>query len=233
MTLASLQRGNLSLHASTVQIGDEVVALAGHQGAGKSTTAMGLRARGHRLLVDDTTVVEFRDDGAWTTPYARNVHLLPRRRRRARGRRRRAARPRRPARQGRVPGRGTADGTPSDRPHRGAHPTQGHDRGDPRADCAAPTASGCSGNTSAASASHQAILGQPAFFALLAELADAAPVQLLRRPPDDWTLDAVLDAIEAGRAEPALTAGLRPTEAALSSRRSPPARQAPRTPWSP
>ena len=76
VTLASLQRGNLSLHASTVQIGDEVVALAGHQGAGKSTTAMGLRARGHRLLVDDTTVVEFRDGGAWTTPYARNVHLL-------------------------------------------------------------------------------------------------------------------------------------------------------------
>ena len=76
VTLTSLQRGYLSLHASTVQIGDEVVALAGHQGAGKSTTAMGLRARGHGLLVDDTTVVAFRDGGAWTTPYARNVHLL-------------------------------------------------------------------------------------------------------------------------------------------------------------
>ena len=50
VTIASLQRGNLSLHASTVRIGDEVVALAGHQGAGKSTTAMGLRARGHQLL---------------------------------------------------------------------------------------------------------------------------------------------------------------------------------------
>ena len=76
VTLAALQRGYLSLHASTVQIGDEVVALAGHQGAGKSTTAMGMRSRGHTLLVDDTTVVEFRDGGAWTTPYARNVHLL-------------------------------------------------------------------------------------------------------------------------------------------------------------
>ena len=44
------------------------------------------------------------------------------------------------------------------------------------------------------------ILGQPGFFALLAKLADAAPVQVLRRPPGDWTLDAVLDAIESGRA---------------------------------
>jgi hypothetical protein len=76
VTLAALQRGNLTMHASTVRVGDTVVAVAGHHGAGKSTTVMGLRARGHNLLIDDSTVVEVTDTGAWTTPYARNVHLL-------------------------------------------------------------------------------------------------------------------------------------------------------------
>ena len=75
VTLAMLQRGQLSLHAATVQIGDQVVAIAGHRGAGKSTTSMALRKRGHRLLVDDVTLIEFRDGGAWTT-LPRNVHLL-------------------------------------------------------------------------------------------------------------------------------------------------------------
>ena len=130
VTLASLQRGNLSLHASTVQIGDEIVRSAGHQGAGKSTTAMGLRARGHRLLVDDTTVVEFRDGGAWTTPYARNVHLL-----------RDTAEAvgvdadafpllARTARQVRLPRRGTTSRAASDRPHRGADTATGRKRSD-------------------------------------------------------------------------------------------------------
>lgn len=77
VTLANMQRVNLSLHAATVQIGDQTVAIAGRRGAGKSTTSMALRARGHQLLVDDVTLIEFRDGAAWTTPFARNVHLLP------------------------------------------------------------------------------------------------------------------------------------------------------------
>lgn len=77
VTLAALQRGNLSLHAATVRVGAAVVAIAGDRGAGKSTTAVGLRNRGHELLVDDVTLLEFRGTEAWTTPYARNVHLLP------------------------------------------------------------------------------------------------------------------------------------------------------------
>ena len=164
---------------------------------------MGLRARGHRLLVDDTTVVEFRDDGVWITPYARNVHLLPDAAGAVgvdfdalpllAGR----------LRQGRVPGRGTTE-----EPHRIDRivvltQPEGRHRGDPRSRCGAPTGSRCFDNTSAASVSHQLILGQPAFFALLARLADAAPVQVLRRPPDDWTLEAVLDAIESGSADAA------------------------------
>lgn len=77
VTLASLQRGDLSLHAATVRIGEHVVALAGHRGAGKSTTSMALRQAGHQLLVDDVTLLELRPDSAWMRPYSRNVHLLP------------------------------------------------------------------------------------------------------------------------------------------------------------
>ena len=237
VTLASLQRGNLSLHASTVQIGDEVVALAGHQGAGKSTTAMGLRARGHRLLVDDTTVVEFRDDGAWTTPYARNVHLLRDTRRRARGGRRRAPVTRRPAREGRISGGGSPGGTPSDRSHRGADPPRGRDRGDPhrRARRRSHRSSPATRYPSRLGAGHP----RPARIlrSWSPSWPTAAPVQLLRRPPDDWSLDAVLDAIEAGRPDSRFhpPAKRRPASSGIAPRctslaESPPA---PRTPWSP
>jgi aryl sulfotransferase len=82
VTLTMLQRGLLSLHAAVVDVAGRVVCIAGDRGAGKSTTAMGLRARGHRLLVDDVALVSVApsDDGpprAVVLPYARNVHLLP------------------------------------------------------------------------------------------------------------------------------------------------------------
>jgi len=207
VTLASLQRGNLSLHASTVQIGDEVVALAGHQGAGKSTTAMGLRARGHRLLVDDTTVIEFRDEGgAWTTPYARNVHLL-RDAADALGVNVDVLQPL-AGRLGKVAFR--AEDPPTE-PHRidrivvltrpvaATKVTLTEVRGVDRIETLRQHV--------ARLGLAPAILGQPAFFALVAKLADAVPVQLLRRPPDNWSLDAVLDVIEAGRPETEPSAG--------------------------
>lgn len=77
VVLAMLQRGELPLHASTLRVGGRVVAIAGVSGAGKSTTSLGLVARGHELLVDDTTLVHFDDDAVRITPYARNVHVLP------------------------------------------------------------------------------------------------------------------------------------------------------------
>ena len=57
------QRGLLALHASAVAAlpgedgGDQAIAFVGESGAGKSTMAMALNARGHRLLCDDVTVV--------------------------------------------------------------------------------------------------------------------------------------------------------------------------------
>ncbi len=197
VTLASLQRGNLSLHASTVQIGDEVVALAGHQGAGKSTTAMGLRARGHRLLVDDTTVVEFTDAGAWTTPYARNVHLLRDTAdalgvdadalpllagRHAKFAFRAEEPPVEPHRIDRI----VVLTRPADITEVSLAAVRGADR--------IPLLRQHVSRRGLA----PVILGERAFFEQLAKLADMTAVQLVRRPPDGWTLDAVLDAIESG-----------------------------------
>lgn len=50
--------GLLPLHASAVEIGGCAVGFAGPSGAGKSTTAASLRQRGHRIVADDTLVID-------------------------------------------------------------------------------------------------------------------------------------------------------------------------------
>jgi len=75
-TIAALQRGLLSLHAASLDLDGMTVALAGRRGAGKSTTAMALRRSGHRLLVDDVTLVDLDDTPPRILPFQRNVHLL-------------------------------------------------------------------------------------------------------------------------------------------------------------
>jgi hypothetical protein len=195
VTLAALQRGNLTLHASTVAVGDTVVAIAGNTGAGKSTTAMGMRSRGHDLLVDDSTLVEFTDLGAWTTPYARNVHLmadtaaamgvdfdaLPR-----------------------LAGR--ADKS-SFRPE----PTPAVPRRLKAVIVVAPTVTSTSVTCTPVAGADRvallrsqvsrhpvtaAVLGPAVLFNQLTRLADACDIWLLRRPTNHWSLDGVLDAIE-------------------------------------
>lgn len=47
------RRDVLALHGSAVEIGGRAVVLLGPKGAGKSTTAAAILARGHRLLTDD------------------------------------------------------------------------------------------------------------------------------------------------------------------------------------
>jgi aryl sulfotransferase len=197
VTLASMQRGNLSLHASTVRIGGEVVAIAGQQGAGKSTTSMALRRRGHELLVDDTTIIDFADGAAWVTPYPRNVHLLPDAAA-ALGVDFDALAP--------LAGRlGKVAFTPEDpppHPHRidrivvltttadAEHVSLHELRGAQRLEALTAHVS--------RRGLAPVILGPTGFFERLARLAGSTRIQMIKRPPDQWTLDDVLDAIEGG-----------------------------------
>ena len=196
VTIAALQRGQLSLHAATVDVAGRVVAVAGERGAGKSTTAMGLRARGHRLLVDDVALIEFRGDEAWTTPYARNVHLLPDAAEAlgmdfaslpllAGGRDKAAFEPEPPPLDPRrieaiavlLPDPEVEEVLVSEL--RGAERVPGLINHTHR-DGLAPL-----------------VLGEEEYFRALTRLAGAAPVFLVRRPDSSWTLDPVLDAVES------------------------------------
>lgn len=57
------QRGLLTLHASALAIDGEGVAFIGWKGAGKSTTAAALQARGHTLLTDDVLALDCDENG--------------------------------------------------------------------------------------------------------------------------------------------------------------------------
>jgi hypothetical protein len=52
------QRGYHVLHASVVEIQGRAIAFVGHVGAGKSTMALALQGRGHRLVADDNAAIE-------------------------------------------------------------------------------------------------------------------------------------------------------------------------------
>lgn len=76
------QRGLLALHASAVAVGTgedpggEAIAFVGESGAGKSTMAMALNARGHRLLCDDVCVIlDQEEDGPIIWPGVRRLKL--------------------------------------------------------------------------------------------------------------------------------------------------------------
>ncbi len=56
------QRGVFPLHAATLRIDGRTIAIAGVQGAGKSTLAYALNQRGHLLLSDDVTVIRYDGD---------------------------------------------------------------------------------------------------------------------------------------------------------------------------
>jgi hypothetical protein len=78
MRLLLLHAGVFSLHGSLVRVGDRTVAIAGHSGAGKSTTVSHLAtAHGATVLIDDVLPITVADGIATAHPFDRPVHLLP------------------------------------------------------------------------------------------------------------------------------------------------------------
>lgn len=195
ISLATLQRNEFSLHASTVGVHGAVIALAGRSGAGKSTTCMALRQRGHQLLVDDTTLLGFRDGQVFTTPYSRNVHLLPDAAAAlgidfdelpllAGGREKASFTPEAPPTDPRLINRIIVLNPQDDATEVSLIEVHGLERLSVLREHVARSGIG------------PLVLGQQRFFQLITDLANAVPVFLLTRPRNEWSLETVLDLIE-------------------------------------
>lgn len=70
-------RGVPCLHASAVVFGDFAVALAGSEGAGKSTTAAALASRGHAVVSDDIVALAEREGSFFVLPAYPYLSLWP------------------------------------------------------------------------------------------------------------------------------------------------------------
>src|SRR3984957_12212415 len=79
MMLASAmqQRGFFVLHASVVRVGGRAVAFMGPVGAGKSTFASALRARGHSILADDNAAIDLAGPAPEVLPAFPNLKIYP------------------------------------------------------------------------------------------------------------------------------------------------------------
>ena len=73
LTIVAYQRGLLPLHASAVEVSGRVIAVSGLSGAGKSTMAALLAARGGRVIADDMLVLA--GDGTLAWPGAGGLKL--------------------------------------------------------------------------------------------------------------------------------------------------------------
>jgi len=62
------QRGLLPLHANAVAVGGSAIAVAGAQGAGKSTLAAWLHRHGHSLLGDDVVAIDMEGELPFAYP---------------------------------------------------------------------------------------------------------------------------------------------------------------------
>jgi len=77
MAIVLFQRGRLALHASAVAVGGKVVAFLGEPGAGKSSLAAALHARGHDLVADDVTAVDLTGGRPLVFPAFPQLKLMP------------------------------------------------------------------------------------------------------------------------------------------------------------
>jgi hypothetical protein len=71
-----LHGGTFSIHGSLVELEGRGVALGGHSGAGKSTTAVELaRHHGGRIVIDDVLPIVLEGGQPVSRPFARPLHL--------------------------------------------------------------------------------------------------------------------------------------------------------------
>ncbi|MBA3673391.1 MAG: hypothetical protein H0W75_00285 [Chitinophagaceae bacterium] len=62
------QRKLIPLHASGIIINDGVALIAGHSGAGKSTTIKALTKKGHKIFTDDVCVLKLKEEKVFAIP---------------------------------------------------------------------------------------------------------------------------------------------------------------------
>lgn len=77
MGFVLLLRGTVSLHASAIAVGNDVIALVGPAGAGKSTTAAAYANLGHRVLTDDVLTLDDRGETILAQPAYPRLRLWP------------------------------------------------------------------------------------------------------------------------------------------------------------
>ncbi len=71
------QRGTFALHASAVEIEGSAVVFVGANGAGKSTMAALMHARGHTLVCDDVTPIDMTSNDVRVVPSFPQIKLWP------------------------------------------------------------------------------------------------------------------------------------------------------------
>ena len=72
-----LLRGVVCLHASAVVVDNEVIALVGPAGSGKSTTAAAFSSRGFSIIAEDVVTLDDRDDEFLVRPSYPCIRLWP------------------------------------------------------------------------------------------------------------------------------------------------------------
>ena len=77
MGFVLLLRGMVCLHASSVVVGGNAIALIGPAGAGKSTTAAAFAARGFSILAEDVVTLDDRGDSFFVRPAYPCIRLWP------------------------------------------------------------------------------------------------------------------------------------------------------------